>query len=364
MSPSIQTFSDEINYLVWRYLRESSTLPTVYRRVWGLIVVDLAQAAWTLEAEVKNKSGKDIIALHEEVGKTLSVDLPKRLRMSLQYQEVLKHMSEVRPPTPPSTLLTAPLQDGDLPCTAPFTLLSEHKCNKGDDARIPLTDVLERPWQLEPANFPPGEPLQLTVQLPQPRQSRRLNNNNGNNTRDENGSNGPTSAPGGALPLVIKPRGPGGPGKRRKPNTTNNTNNLPANSIVEEEESNVDDEMDEDTVVMNGEDVVMKDASTVHVKEPERIHVVPNEAVVQFGDVNTIVAAWNDKTLLATGYASRLWGFVDLLWGRQAMVRIWNVHPRGENRLEEQHMNMPTNAAGDVTSLCWHVSSPCSSIIG
>jgi len=72
----------------------------------------------------------------------------------------------------------------------------------------------------------------------------------------------------------------------------------------------VDDEMDEDTVVMNGEDVVMKDASTAHVKEPEPIHVVPSEAAVQFGDVNTIVAAWNDKTLLATGYASLPWGFV------------------------------------------------------
>jgi hypothetical protein len=107
---------------------------------------------------------------------------------------------------------------------------------------------------------------------------------------------------GGALPLSAKPRGPGGPGKRRKPNATNNTNNLPANSIVEEEESNVDDEMDEDTVVMNGEDVVMKDAPTAHAKEPETIHVVPSDAVVQFGDVNTIVAAWNDKTFLTTGY--------------------------------------------------------------
>jgi len=57
--------------------------------------LDLPQTAWTLEAEVRNKSGKDIIALHEDVGKNLYVDLPKRLRMSLQYQEVLKHMSEV-----------------------------------------------------------------------------------------------------------------------------------------------------------------------------------------------------------------------------------------------------------------------------
>lgn len=65
----------------------------------------------------------------------------------------------------------------------------------------------------------------------------------------------------------------------------------------------MDDEMDEDTVVMNGEDVVMKDPPTAtSVKEPETIHVIPNEAAVQFGDVNTIVAAWNEKTLLATGY--------------------------------------------------------------
>jgi hypothetical protein len=57
--------------------------------------VDLGQAAWALEAEIKTKSGKDVVALHEEVGRTLSFDLQKRLRMSMQYQEVLKHMSEV-----------------------------------------------------------------------------------------------------------------------------------------------------------------------------------------------------------------------------------------------------------------------------
>jgi hypothetical protein len=71
---------------------------------------------------------------------------------------------------------------------------------------------------------------------------------------------------------------------------------------VEEEESNVDDEMDEDTVVMNGEDVVMKDAATSVKREPETIQLISNEAALQFGDVNTIVAAWNEKTLLATGY--------------------------------------------------------------
>ena len=66
----------------------------------------------------------------------------------------------------------------------------------------------------------------------------------------------------------------------------------------------MDDEMDEDTVVMNGEDVVMKEAADV--KEMEMIHVIPNEAAVEFGDVNTIVAAWNEKKLLATGYGSLL----------------------------------------------------------
>jgi len=55
----------------------------------------LTQTAWALEAEIKTKSGKDVVALHEEVGRTLSFDLQKRLRMSMQYQEVLKHMSEV-----------------------------------------------------------------------------------------------------------------------------------------------------------------------------------------------------------------------------------------------------------------------------
>jgi hypothetical protein len=88
--------------------------------------------------------------------------------------------------------------------------------------------------------------------------------------------------------------------KRRKPS------NMPSNSaavgIVEEEESNVDDEMDEDTVVMNGEDVVMKDASVK--SESDTIQIIPNDAPIQFGEVNTIIAAWNDKSILATGYVS------------------------------------------------------------
>jgi hypothetical protein len=71
--------------------------------------------------------------------------------------------------------------------------------------------------------------------------------------------------------------------------------------IVEEEESNVDDEMDEDTVVMNGEDMVMKDATSVK-SESDTIQIIPNNAPIQFGEVNTIIAAWNDKAILATGY--------------------------------------------------------------
>jgi hypothetical protein len=57
----------------------------------------LAQTAWTLEAEIKSRSGKDVVALHEEVGKNIPLDLSKRLRMSMQYQEVLKHVSDVSP---------------------------------------------------------------------------------------------------------------------------------------------------------------------------------------------------------------------------------------------------------------------------
>jgi hypothetical protein len=72
---------------------------------------------------------------------------------------------------------------------------------------------------------------------------------------------------------------------------------------VEEEESNVDDEMDEDTVVMNGEDVVMKDATSVK-SEPDTIQVIPNDGPIQFGDPNTFIAAWNDKSILATGYVA------------------------------------------------------------
>ena len=59
------------------------------------LALDLTQTAWTLEAEIKSKSGKDVVSVHEEVGRNVSLDLPKRMRMSMQYQEILKHMSEV-----------------------------------------------------------------------------------------------------------------------------------------------------------------------------------------------------------------------------------------------------------------------------
>lgn len=121
--------------------------------------------------------------------------------------------------------------------------------------------------------------------MQQPRQSRRLN-------REDNAPNGP------AYPLPKTKPGPTS-AKRRKPNS------LPPNplavGIVEEEESNLDDEMDEDTVVMNGEDVVMKDAPSVK-SEPETILIIPNDGPLQFDDPNTFVAAWNDKAILATGY--------------------------------------------------------------
>src|SRR5579862_2607687 len=175
-------------------------------------------------------------------------------------------------------------QDGDLPCTAPFTLLGDHICNKGDDARIPLPDVVERPWQLEPGSFPHGETLPLSNAVQQARTTRRL-------MREENAlNNGQAYAP---LPKGRPPNS-----KRRKPNSL--PPNTLATGIVEEEESNVDDEMDEDTVVMNGEDVVMKDAKSV--KEAEPIYVIPNDRPLQFGPANTIIAAWSEKSLLATGY--------------------------------------------------------------
>jgi hypothetical protein len=213
-------------------------------------------------------------------------------------------------------------------------LLSEHKCNKGDEARVPLPEVIERPWQLEPSQFPHNEPLPLSNAAQQPRQSRRLN-------KDENVPNGPILAP-------TKGRPPNS--KRRKPN------NVPPNSlaaeVVEEEESNADEDMEEDTVIMNGEDVVMKEA--VNAKpEPEIIQVIPNDGPLQFGDSNTFIASWNDKSILATGYV------YEMAWsnGRQknGMVRMWTIHPRGENRIEEQHVSLPTHTSEDITSLCWHV---------
>jgi len=150
-----------------------------------------------------------------------------------------------------------------------------------------MTEVMERPWQLEPSSFPHGEPLQLTNATHPPRQSRRLN-------RDENGAT-TTVPPTNAFQKARLPST-----KRRKPNNVP-SNSLAVSEIVEEEESNIDDEMDEDMVVMNGEDVVMKDVASVK-SEVETISVIPNDGPIQFGDSNTIIAAWNDKTILATGY--------------------------------------------------------------
>jgi hypothetical protein len=137
---------------------------------------------------------------------------------------------------------------------------------------------------LEAGSFPHGEALPLSNTLSHGRTTRRL-------AREENALNN-----GQNLPPLPKGRPPNA--KRRKPN------NLPSNTlatgIVEEEESNVDDEMDEDTVIMNGEDVVMKDVTSVK-SEVEPIIVIPNDAPVQFGDVNTFIAAWSEKSLLATG---------------------------------------------------------------
>lgn len=229
-------------------------------------------------------------------------------------------------------------------CTAPFTLLHDHKCNKGDESRVSITEVLERPWQLEPANFPHGEPLQITTAIQQPRQSRRLN-------REENGPNGPTTA----TNVFQKNRLPPTAAKRRKPNNAPPNNSL-AVGIVEEEESNVDDEMDEDTVVMNGDDVVMKDATSVK-SESETIQVIPNDGPIQFGEYNTFVAAWNDNAILATAYI--LLKMINDFYRQDDIVRMWTVRPRVEQvRVEEQHMSLPTNSSGDVTSLCWHVCPP------
>jgi hypothetical protein len=197
---------------------------------------------------------------------------------------------------------------------------------------VPLADVAERPWQLEPAGFPHGEPLLLSSTTQQPRQSRRLN-------REESLPNGP---------VYPTPKGRPPNTKRRKPN------NVPPNSlaaeVVEEEESVVDDDMEEDAVVMNGEDVVMKDAINVK-SEPEAVQIIPNDAPLQLGDSNTLVASWNDKAVLATGYV-----ICEFAKSRreEGVVKLWTIHPRRENRVEEQNISLPLNS-GDVTSICWHV---------
>jgi hypothetical protein len=78
------------------------------------------------------------------------------------------------------------------------------------------------------------------------------------------------------------------------------TNSL-VTGTVEEDESNVDEEMEEETV-LNGDDVVMKEVAMKADLEP--IRVIPNDKPVLFGDTNTVVAAWNGKSLLATGYGT------------------------------------------------------------
>lgn len=62
-------------------------------------LLDLEHTAWTLETEIKTKNGKDVAAIHEEIMRNPPMDLTKRLRMSMQYQEVITHMSEVGCPT-------------------------------------------------------------------------------------------------------------------------------------------------------------------------------------------------------------------------------------------------------------------------
>lgn len=34
---------------------------------------------------------------------------------------------------------------------------------------------------------------------------------------------------------------------------------------------------------------------------------------------------------------------------------MWSVHPRGEERIVEQHVSLPLANSGEITSLCWHV---------
>ena len=151
--------------------------------------------------------------------------------------------------------------------------------------------------------------------------------------------------------MFQKSRLPAAAPKRRKPN------HVPPNSlavgIVEEEESNLDDEMDEDTIVMNGEDVIMKDATNI---KSETIHVIPNDAPVQLGENNAFIASWSEKAILATGCVLSH-EYLITLFRHDGMVRMWTIRPPGPTRVDEQHMSLPTNTSGDVTCLCWHVCS-------
>jgi len=118
-----------------------------------------------------------------------------------------------------------------------------------------------------------------------PRQSRRLNH------REETVVNNTVVLAKGRPPIA----------KRKKSGTL--PSNTLATGVVEEEESNLDEEMEEETI-LNGEDVIMKDVPTTTKPEVEPIRVIPNGRPIQFGDANTVLAAWNGKSFLATGYVS------------------------------------------------------------
>ena len=145
---------------------------------------------------------------------------------------------------------------------------------------MPITEIPERPWQLEQINFPGPAKMQAA------RKTRGLN-------KEENGPHGSSNV----LQDVCLP--PTASTRCGKSNTAV-PNSLPV-GIIEGNESNTNDIMDDDVAVMNGEDVVMQDSVSVQ-SEAETIRLIPNDAPLQFGDHNTFIAAWNDKAILAIGY--------------------------------------------------------------